>query len=31
VPVVYSVSTDVVYRSPELTYRANVTITEGSS
>jgi hypothetical protein len=31
VPVVYSVSTDVVYRSPELSYRANVTVTEGSS
>lgn len=31
VPVVYSVSTDVVYRSPTLSYRANVTITEGSA
>lgn len=29
-PLVYSVTTDVVYRSPTLTYRANVTITEGA-
>ncbi|MFB6167459.1 MAG: hypothetical protein ABEJ43_01275 [Haloferacaceae archaeon] len=31
VPVVYSVTTDVVYRSPTLAYRANVTVQKGGA
>lgn len=30
VPVVYSVSADVVYQSPQLTYRARINATEGT-